>query len=209
MRITIFGATGRTGRHLVEQALEAGHEVVALARTPSKLSIDNHRLSIVQGDIQDAKAVEEVVAGADAVISVLGPMSNEPVYEVSRGMENILVGMENQGVSRLVQSIGAAVGDPSDQPKILDRAIKALLKLMSRYVYEDMVRVNDQIRASDLDWTLVRVPMLTDDPLGGDLRVGNLGQGLGPRVSRSDLAAFMLRQVDNDTYRHQAPVISN
>lgn len=208
MRITIFGATGRTGRQLVEQALAAGHEVVAFVRTPSKLSIDDDRLSIVQDDIQDAKAVEEAVAGADAVLSVLGPTSNEPVYEVSRGMENILAAMQEQGVSRLVQSVGAGVGDPSDQPGLFDRAIKVLLKLMSRYVYEDMVRVNDQIRASDLDWTLVRVPMLTDDPPGSDLRIGYLGQGVGPRVSRSDLAAFMLKQADDDAYLHQAPVIS-
>jgi putative NADH-flavin reductase len=209
MKVTIFGATGRTGRHLVGQALEAGHEVVSFARTPTKLSIEDEKLSIVHGTVQDATRVREAVTGADAVLSVLGPTSNEPTYEVSQGMENILAAMQAQGVQRLVQSIGAGVGDPNDQPGLFDRAIKVLLRLMSRYVYEDMVRVADLIRASDLDWTLVRVPMLTDAPPSGDVLVGYLGRGVGARISRTDMAAFILEQASDDTYLRQAPVISN
>jgi hypothetical protein len=116
--------------------------------------------------------------------------------------------MEAQGVRRLVQSVGACASDPRDRPGLLDRAIKVALKLVSRHVYEDMVRTAGIIRVSDLDWTLVRVPMLTDDPAQGDLRVGYVGQGVGPRVSRADLAAFVLQQVEDPTWVRQAPVIS-
>jgi putative NADH-flavin reductase len=209
MRLAIFGATGRTGKHLVAQALATGHEVVAFARTPSRLEIEHERLVLVEGDVQDAQVVADAVAGADAVLSVLGPTSNEPTYEVSRGMANITAAMEAHGVRRLVQSVGAGVSDPRDQPRLFDRAIKVALKLFSRHVYGDMVRTAEIIRASDLDWILVRVPMLTGDPVQGDLKVGYLGQGVGPRVSRAALAAFMLQQVEDTTYVHQAPVISN
>jgi len=209
MRLTIFGATGRTGKKLVAQALEAGHKVVAYARTPSKLQIEHERLAAVEGDVHDAGQVASAVAGAEAVLSVLGPTSNEPTYEVSRGMANIVAAMEAQGVQRLVQSVGAGVSDPRDQPGLFDRAIKVALWVFSRHVYEDMARTAELIRASDLDWTLVRVPMLTDDPAQGDLKVGYLGQGVGPRVSRADLATFMLEQVEDPTWVRQAPVISS
>ena len=209
MKLTIFGATGRTGKLLVQQALEAGHQVVAFARTPSKLAFEHERLTLVQGDVQDAEQVATAVTGADAVLSVLGPTSNEPTYQVSTGMAHILAAMEQHGVRRLIQTVGAGVGDPHDRPGLFDRLSKVALKLASRHVYEDMVRVSDVIRASDLDWTLVRVPMLTDDPPAGGLKVGYLGQGVGSRLSRAGMAAFILKLAEEDIYRHQAPVISN
>ncbi len=116
---------------------------------------------------------------------------------------------ETHYVRRLVQSVGAGVRDPRDEPGLFDRVINVALKPFSRHVYEDMRRTAEIIRASDVDWTLVRVPMLTDDPATGDVKVGYLGQGVGSRVSRADMAAFVLEQVDDDTYLHQAPVISN
>lgn len=209
MKLAVFGATGKTGRILVEQALAAGHTVVAFARTPSKLDVDDERLRIVQGDIQDAAAVATAVAGADAVISVLGPTSNTPDYQISKGTANILSAMQQHGVGRLVISAGAGVGDPRDKPGLFDKFIKVLLQLFSRHVVADMARVVALVRASDLKWTVVRAPMLTDNPRGAEVRVGYLGQGVGPRLARADLAAFMLAQVDDDTYLRQAPVISN
>jgi putative NADH-flavin reductase len=209
MRLTIFGATGKTGRHLVRQALDAGHEVVAFARTPSKLEVEDERLRVVQGDVREAERVAKAVAGADAVLSVLGPTSNEPPYEVTQGMRNIVAAMEEHGVRRLVQSVGAGVRAPTDEPGLFDRLIKLALKLFSRHVYEDMARMADVVRESGLDWTLVRVPMLTDEPSTGDLEVDLQVQNVGPRVSRVDMAAFILDQADDRTYVRQAPVISN
>lgn len=209
MKLTIFGATGRTGKLLLQQALGAGHQVVAFARTPSKLGIEHEHLDVVQGDVQDSQQVAAALAGTEVVLSVLGPTSNEPTYEVSKGMGNIMAAMDQHGVRRLIQTVGAGVGDLNDKPGLFDKGIKVMLKLASRHVYEDMVRVNDAIRASDLDWTLVRVPMLTDDPPTGDVKVGYLGEGVGSRISRANIAAFVLKQVDDNTYLRQAPVISN
>lgn len=209
MKLAIFGATGRTGQHLVQQALNAGHEVSVLARTPSKLTVQNPRLNVVQGDILDAARVEQTIAGADAVLSALGPTQNKPDYVVSRGMDNILNAMKKHGVRRLVISAGAGVPDPNDAPQLMNHIISFLLHLVSRHVVEDMTRTVNAVRSSDRDWTIVRVPMLTDDPQSGNIRVGYLGKGTGVRLSRADMAAFMLQQVASDTYVRKAPVISN
>ena len=209
MKIAVFGATGRTGIHIVQQALEAGHEVVALARTPAKLSISHPHLKIVQGDIYHAAQVEQTVKVVEAVISALGPTSNQPEFAISTGMEIILAAMQRQNVKRLIISAGAGVGDPQDAPKLFDTAIGLLLRTFSRNVYEDMLRVVATVRASDRDWTVVRVPMLTDGPLTGQIRIGMVGKGTGPRISRADMAAFMLKQVTDTQYLHQAPVVSN
>ena len=209
MKIAVFGATGRTGIHIVQQALEAGHEIVALARTPAKLSISHPHLKIVQGDIYHAAQVEQTVTGVEAVISVLGPTSNQPEFAISTGMEIILAALQRQNVKRLIISAGAGVSDPQDAPKLFDKAIGLLLRTFSRNVYEDMLRVVATVRASDRDWTVVRVPMLTDGPLTGQIRIGMVGKGTGPRISRADMAAFMLKQVTDTQYLHQAPVVSN
>lgn len=209
MRITLFGSTGRTGQQVVQQALEAGYEVVAFARTPSKLGLQDPRLTIVPGDIQDATAVEKAVMGAEAIISVLGPTSNQAESVVSRGTQNIIAAMQKHGVKRLIVSAGAGVSDPHDAPKLLDKVIVRLLKLTSKNVYEDMVKTVGIVQASDRDWTVVRVPMLTDEAKTGHVKVGFVGKGTSSRITRADMAGFMLKQLKDNTYLKQAPVVSN
>ena len=209
MRITIFGATGKTGRLVVEQALAQGDGVVAFARTPSKLGITNPKLSIVEGDIADADAVERAIAGSDAVISVLGPSSNAPDLAVSRGTKNILTAMQKQNVKRLIVSTGAGVAQPGDQPGLPDKVIGALLKVVSKNVLDDMTQTVALVKNSDLDWTIVRVPMLTDDPATGHVRAGAVGKDIGIRIGRADMAAFLLTQLAGPRYLKRAPAISN
>jgi putative NADH-flavin reductase len=209
MKLTLFGATGRTGKYLVEAALARGYYVTALARNPAKLALQSERLFTVEGDIQDPQKVSEALVGADVVISVLGPTNNQPTFEVSTGMANILAAMQAYGVRRLVVSSGAGVSDPNDAPRLVNHLIGALLKLTSRYVLEDMQRTVDLVQASDRDWTVVRVPMLTDDPKTGKVKVGYVGKGTGSRISRADMADFMLKQATDNTYLCLAPAISN
>lgn len=209
MKLTIFGASGKTGQHLVQQALDAGHEVTALVRTPAKLTLKHDCLHVLPGDIQNPEQVEKAIAGSDAVISVLGPSSNTPDYIVSKGMGHILAAMQKRDVRRLVISAGAGVPDPHDKPNLMNHAISLLLKLLSRHVVEDMTRVVKQVRDSDRDWTIVRVPMLTDDAPSGNFRVGYVGDGTGVRLSRADMATFILRQVTDTTHLRKAPVVSN
>ena len=207
--VAIFGATGRAGKHLVQQALDSGYCVRALARDPGKLAMQHERLLVIQGSLGDAARVEQVVAGADAVLSVLGPTSNEPTFEISQGTTTIIKAMKQHGVKRLVISAGAGVGDPGDAPKLFNKLINVALKATARNVYEDMLKTVDQVRGSELEWTVVRVPRLTDGPKTGQVRVGMVGQGTGANLSRADMAEFMLKQISDGRHLRQAPVISN
>lgn len=209
MKLAIFGASGRTGHVLVAQALASGHDVNALVRTPSRFDLQHERLHLIQGDLQDEAKVAEVVAGTDAVLSVLGPKGNQPTFVVSKGTANVITAMRQHGVRRLVVSAGAGVRDSQDRPGLFDKGIGALIKLTASNVYEDMVRTVDLVRTSDMDWTVVRAPMLTDGPATSNIKVGYVGAGVGPRVSRGNLAAFMLGQANDATYYRQAPVISS
>lgn len=209
MRLTLFGASGRTGRHVVEQALAAGHDVIAFVRNPAKLNIQHERLSTVQGDITDSAAVERAIAGSDAVISVLGPSDNSPDMKVSKGTGYILEAMKRQGVRRFIASAGAGIPDPNDSPKLINNLINWLIKTTSPNVYEDMHRTVALVRQSDREWTVVRVPMLTDKPPTGRVKASWVGQGMGMQITRADLADFMLKQIADKSYLRQAPAISN
>jgi putative NADH-flavin reductase len=209
MRIAVFGATGRTGQHLLDQALERGHKVTAFARSPEKIKITSPRLEVVQGDVQNPDQVEQAVKGADAVISVLGPTENKPTFTVTKGTQHILDAMQKHAVDRLVVSAGAGVADPNDEPNLVSRFFNLLLKLFSRWVYEDMQQTVETVRNSDLSWTVVRVPMLSDDEPTGEVKTGYVGKGMGIRITRADMAGFMLDQIERDEFVHKAPAISS
>lgn len=208
MKLAIFGASGRTGRQLVRQALERGHAVRAFVRTPSKLDLKHAQLEIVRGDVQDADAVGRAVEGVDAVLSALGPTSNKPEPQVTRGTRHIATAMGLHGVRRLIITAGAGVGDPDDRPNVMNRLLERALKLMARHVYEDMLGAAQVVRDSDLDWTIVRLPRLTDDPPAPRVRADYLGGDVGIRIGRADAAAFMLDQLETDRWLQRAPVIS-
>lgn len=209
MKLTIFGATGRTGTPLVQQALEAGHEVVALVRTPAKISIQNDRLTLVQGDAMNPVDVEKAVQGADALISVLGHSKDSPKDMQTVAIRNIVAAMQKYGVKRLISLTGAGVDTPQDKPKLMNHVIKFTLKVMSGNVLKDAEQHAEVIRNSPLDWVIVRGPMLNDGPHTGKYRVGWVGVNTGTRISRADVADFLLKQVSDNTYLRQAPMISD
>lgn len=210
MKLVIFGATGRTGIPLVEQALAAGHEVTAFARTPSKLGIQHERLSVAQGDVLNADDVALAIpADADAVISVLSPVKGSPDDLLPRAVDNILAAMNLKGIKRLVYMTGAGVSFPEDQPGLFDRVIKFALKTTAGKVLEQSEQAVRKVQNSDRDWTVVRAPMLTNAEHTGDYRVGWVGVNTGPRLARADAADFILKQTTDDSYIGKAPVVSN
>ncbi len=208
MRILVFGASGRVGRPLVEQALEAGHEVTAFVRDPARLPVEHGRLRVVKGDVTDAAAVEGAVAGQDAVFSVLGHAKGAPKDVQTRGIRNIVATMKRHGVRRLVSLTGAGVRDPEDSPKLFDKVIVAVLKLVQRDVLEDGVRHAEVIKGSGLEWVIVRGPMLTEGEKTGEYRVGYVGKDSGSKISRADLADFMLGQLADDMHLGRMPMVS-
>jgi uncharacterized protein YbjT (DUF2867 family) len=210
VKLTIFGATGGTGRQLVEQALAAGNQVFAFVRNPAKLDTKHERLTVIQGELTDLVAIERAISGADAVLSALGPRGDSGGKPLTRGIGNILAGMKSQGVRRLIITSTPSAHDPNDLPDMRFKALVSLIKLTMRTAYEEIVGVAEAVRSSDRDWTIVRVSMLNNNPASGSVRAGYLGTGeVGLSISRADLARFMLQRVQDARHLRQAPVISN
>jgi putative NADH-flavin reductase len=210
MKLVVFGATGRTGLPLVQQALDAGHQVVAFVRDPAKMPIRHENLRLIQGDVMNAADVDKaILSDVDAVISTLGPTKNNPKEMMPAAASNILNAMNRQGVKRLIFMSGAGVDMPEDQPKLMNHVIKFALKTMAGDVLKQSEQAVRQVEKSDLAWTIVRVPRLNDNPHSGQYRVGWVGVNTGPNLSRADAADFILKQLTDPTYVHKAPVISN
>jgi putative NADH-flavin reductase len=209
MKITIFGATGGTGRQLVQQALAASHEVTAFVRDPTKLNVQHDCLQIVQGDVTDPVAVERAVCGAQAVISVLNTRRDAKGSPITQGTKNILTAMKKYGVRRLVFSAAPSARDPQDSPDLRFKLMIGLVRLVAHAGYEDMVGSAQAVRSSNVDWTIVRLPFPTDDPKTGHVKVGYLNKESGTRISRADAAEFMLEEVQEARYLREAPMISN
>ncbi len=208
MKVVIFGATGRTGRYLVERALGAGHEVGVFVRDPARLEIPDGRLKVFRGDVGDGAAVRVAVTGRDAVLSALGHTKTSSKDVQTVGTENIVEAMKERGVPRLVSLTGAGVRVPEDRPKLVDRAFGFLLGRLQPDVLEDAERHAEVIRGSGLDWVIVRAPRLTGEAARGRYRVGYVGKNSGTRISRADVADFMLEQITGDDYLHRMPMVS-
>lgn len=209
MKLAIFGATGRTGRHLVEQALAEGHEVKALVRDPARLDAQGERLSVIRGNALDPTSVEETVAGTDAVLVALGHTSSSAKDVQAEGTRHILNAMRKHGVRRIISLTGAGVRDPEDAPRLPDKVFTTLLKRLQPDVLRDAERHAALIREGDREWIIVRGPRLTDAPAKGTYRVGYVGKGTGLSIPRADLARFMLDQLQDDTYLRMMPVVSS
>jgi putative NADH-flavin reductase len=215
MRIAVFGATGRTGIPLVEQALERGHEVVAFVRDetglPSPLRTDD-RVSIVAGDAYTGEGVERALAGdgdpVDAVVSVLGQASSGPDDLLTEAGRHVLAAMDEHGVERFVTLVGAGVREEGESVSLGGRTMGALLKLMARSVLDDAREHVEMVGASDTRWTVVRGPRLTEGAHTGRFRHGTeLSLGMRDTASRANVAEFLLDCLEADVYVHQMPKV--
>jgi putative NADH-flavin reductase len=208
MKIAIFGGTGRTGILIVEHALKAGHEVVALVRTPSKMTVKHDRLHLIQGDVMNHADVEKAITGVDAVVSALAPTKGAPKDLFTKAFNNIIAAMKKQGIRRLVTMSGAGVRYPQDKPKFMDKFIVGIMKVVAKDVLADSENYNRLVQNSGLDWTVVRGPMLTNDPYTGNYRAGYLGGDSKVRVARADIAEFVVKQLNTSEWMHKAPVVT-
>jgi putative NADH-flavin reductase len=205
VKLAIFGATGGTGGHLVRQALQAGHEVTAVVRDPARLPAEAHpRLAVVRADISDPGAVAAAVTGRDAVVSALGSRdARKPTTVCTDGARSIIQAMQEAGTVRLivVSASGLAAGD--DDGPLTRLVVKPILQAVFRHPFADMRGMEEEVRGSGLEWTIVRPPRLTDGPHTGVYRsaVDRNVRG-GFRISRADLADCILRLLnDPDSVR--------
>lgn len=209
MRIIVFGASGPTGRLALDEALKRGFTVTAAVRNPASLPVEHPHVRIVQCDVYDTECVEHVIANQDAVISTIGvPYSLKPITVFSAGIANIIRGMEKQKVKRLI-----CVSSGGTQPENDKRAgfiFNVIIKgFIGRTLYADMRSMEQAVRKSDLDWTIVRPSRLIDDPLLSMYRVTE-GYPKEPITRRIDLAHVLIEEVsDRQFIRKGIGVVSD
>jgi putative NADH-flavin reductase len=217
MKVLIFGATGPTGRELVTRALEKGHEVTAFARNPAGLAMkEEEGFHIFTGDVLQPATVDRAMAGQQAVLSALGPrartgIGETPVNVVSVATRHMLEAMERCGTKRLVSLSSVGVGDSRGKRQagpffgFLQESI--LIPLFMKRQFADKEIQEEYVRGSKVDWVLVRPTALTDGPARGQFRVATSGETVPGRISRADVAAFMIDQLTSNEYLGKGPVI--
>jgi putative NADH-flavin reductase len=211
MKLTIFGATGATGTSLVQQALAAGHEVTAVVRDPARLAIPAHqRLKVVTADVLDPADISLAADGADALLTALGPHGTGPTTICQDSARSIIQAMQKTGTRRLLMVSGSIVADKGESPYMRYLLKPLVRRTFLRHVCADMRRAEDEIRDSNLDWTIMRPPSLNDKAAKGTYRTG-IGRNLphGFTISRADLAACMLTLLDDPATVHRHVAIAN
>ena len=203
MNVAIFGATGGTGLEAVMQSLEQGHRVTAFVRDSAKLTIQNEELRVVRGDAMNPTDVEEAVKGQDAVISALGVSRRAPLTICSEGTKNIIAAMKKDNIKRII--VESAYGAGDTRKGFYGNAVWMLIASRIR----DKELMEKTLGESGLDWAISRPVYLTNGPWTGVYRVGfELHVGIWPKISRADVADFMLKQLADNTYIRRAPIIT-
>jgi putative NADH-flavin reductase len=209
--IIVFGATGKTGGHLVDQALQRGMNVTAFARDPQKMQLSHERLTIVPGDILDTASLDAALSeDIEAAVSALGVFSRKPSTELSTGTANIITALNKKSVRRFVVVSSLGVHDSRGQGNF---AARAWQRFVIPKVLEDKERQEQAIRDSDLDWTVFRPCRLIDAP---DVRQ-DLVEWSGPppsvrvtwRISMASLANRILDVLDDPAYARRAINLSD
>jgi putative NADH-flavin reductase len=194
MKIAVFGATGRTGRLFLGRAGAAGHQVTAVVRDPGSLPADDPGRTVVVADVMDPGAIGPLLAGHDAVVTAIGPREGRaPTTVQADSTASIVAAMRHHGPRRLVVVSNSGMVTDGDGP-VSRLLAKPILRRVLRHTWADMRRMEGVVRASELDWTIVRPPMLTDGrPTGGYRTAVDRNVRGGIRVSRADLADSILR----------------
>jgi putative NADH-flavin reductase len=211
MKLAIFGATGKTGQVLLQQALDDGHEITALVRDPSRLSSTHPSLTTLSGSIYRAEDVQSAIRGADVVLSALGARGLGKMDVYSKPLEVIVEAMRKEGVRRLIIITSGGVED--EDPRFGFFYKTFLEGMLLTNVYDDMIRAEAFLTTQqDIEWIIVRPCTLTNGPKTGDYRVSkrHVPSGKGtPKISRRDVAHFMLEQLTRSEHVHGTPTLAS
>jgi putative NADH-flavin reductase len=198
MNILVFGSTGGTGKQIVQQALEAGHLVTAVARDPSVLNIKHQNVNIIQADVLQPQTFEADVRGKDVVLSALGFKKLKDAMVYAAGVGNIAACMQQHAIKRII-CISAAAVETNPKLSFVYRLFTRILQMILKNPYADLLRMEHQLKETNLDWTVVRPPKLSDTSLTGKYRYA-INEWLPhcTKISRADVAHFMLHHIKDD-----------
>jgi len=209
MKLTLFDATGRIGGYLLSWAVDAGHDVHVLARSPQALQPRNG-LTVTGGDVLDPAAVAAVISGADAVLSAVGPKIRDNLSKaelLGPAAANIIDGMHKTGVRRLIAVSAAAAFIPEDPDK--SWIVKQTQPRIFARAFADVRRLERVVKDSDLDWTLVRPTRLVNDPGKGEYRVrADFPPPGGGKIARADVAHFIGAALTSASYIRECPALA-
>jgi len=204
MNVLVIGATGQTGRLVVDELIKRGHAVTAYARTPSKVDRHDGQVAVAEGDARDQAALQQAISGHDAVVAAFGPRSFKKDDLQTVFFQNLVNAMPAAGVNRLVAlsawGSGTSVGE---SPWFF----RVLHKTMLRNVFVDKANGEQAILESNLNYTLVRPGVLGNGKAQGNIKASLKGEGLRPFINRADVANFMVDQITDSTWERQAPLI--
>lgn len=208
MKVIVFGATGTVGKLAVKQMLAEGHEVTAFARRPEKLALEHPHLHPYAGDAMDSAAVSEAVRGHDAAVITIGAGASRKSTIRSQGTLNVIQAMQTHGVRRLVCQSTLGAHESYANLNFMWKYI--MFGALLRPVLKDHELQENLVRASGLDWTIVRPSAFTNAPATGDFREAfpPSERRLSLKISRADIAGFLTRQLGDTRYRHLAVGIS-
>ncbi len=200
MKIAVFGASGPTGRHLVEQALNIGFQVTAFVRNPGIFDISHSDLTVIQADVLVPSTFENKLSGHNAVLSALGTRRGiDEINLYSAGGKNIIEAMKAAGVKRFICLTSGGVVDDESSSKIIS---EAQAKTLQNNVQRDMKRLEDYLKTINaVEWIVIRPPGLLNSKFTGNYQVFDKHiPNIGRRISRADLADFMIKQITDNTY---------
>lgn len=205
--VAVIGATGKAGKYLVKQLLLDGYAVKALIRKPDNYTLAHPSLQIIEGDIQSTSAVEKLLNGCDAVISTLGQAKDEPLIS-SLAATNITTLMKQYGIKRYIFVCGLNIDVPGDNKSAANVVKSDWMRNNFPDVVADKQKAYNIVAASNVDWTMVRLPFIVQTDEKGKLDV-SLEDCPGENINTSDLADFLIRQIHDSQYIRRSPFVAS
>jgi putative NADH-flavin reductase len=207
IKIAVIGGTGKAGKYLVHGLLKKGYSVKLLARNPEKIRAKDPRIEIVKGDVLDYKSVLTLMDDCTALISTLGQRKGEkPVF--GGAADNITDAMKSLKITRYIMVTGLTLDTEQDRKSLRTRLMSRFMKLSFPAIIADKQKEFALIKDSGLDWTVVRVPLIEQTESSGEIKV-DLSDCPGKKISATDLASFLIDQLEHTLYIRKAPFVSN
>ncbi|MDJ1477939.1 SDR family oxidoreductase [Bacillus sp. LS15-K4] len=206
-KIAILGANGKAGKFLVNEALEKGYQVKILTRNSNNMAITNENLETIIGDARNFSSIRELLKGCRAVINAIGQPKNES-YIFSTVTKHILEAMKEFEIKRYILISGGSLNVTGDQKGIVNKIGDTLFKVFLSKMMQDKYKELQTIQGSDVDWTIVRLPFVMEGKSSGNIKE-SLVDMPGIKIQNSDIASFVIKQINSERYVGKCPFISN